>query len=107
MSAWTFVTNHGSVLACIARCGRITTREIAREVRITERSVLRIIADLEAAGYLERRRDGRVNQYVINLELPLRSPGAEQGLVSNLLSVLLPNQVWTEQVASFSNASQQ
>jgi hypothetical protein len=38
-----------------------------------------IIADLEEAGYLQRRRAGRRNQYVLNLDQPLRHP-AEDGL---------------------------
>ncbi|PSR32082.1 MAG: transcriptional regulator, partial [Sulfobacillus thermosulfidooxidans] len=46
MSEWTFLTNHSQVLLCIARNGtkeRLTAREIAEIVGITERAVQRIL----------------------------------------------------------------
>ena len=52
MTEWTFITNHGAVLALITQHGQITAREIAEAVGMTERPVRRIIAELEAAGYL-------------------------------------------------------
>ncbi len=106
MSGWTFVTSHGSVLACIARSERITAREIAHKVGITERSVLRIIADLEAEGYLVRRRDGRVNQYEINLHLPLRLRGAERSPVQHLVTVLLADPAGAKEPVALAQAAQ-
>lgn len=50
MATWTFLTNHAQVLLCIARNHRITAREIASSVGITERAVQRILTDLEQAG---------------------------------------------------------
>ncbi len=87
--SWTFITNHGAVLAHIARHGQITAREIASELGITERSVHRIISDLEEAGYLSRHRDGRVNRYEVNAALPLRHPDKRDTAVGELLKVLL------------------
>ncbi len=49
-------------------------REIARAVGITERATQRIVAELVDAGYLERHRDGRRNNYRLHPELPLRHP---------------------------------
>jgi uncharacterized membrane protein len=72
MSSWTFITNHGAVLALIGQYGQITARDIATELGITERSVLRIIKDLETEGYIQIERDGRVNRYLVNNEAPLR-----------------------------------
>ena len=69
---WTFITNHGAVLALIGQRPQITAREIALELDITERTVLRIIKDLEEAGYLTRERIGRENHYQVNLNKPLR-----------------------------------
>lgn len=89
MPNWTFITNHGAVLALIAEHGQITAREIASELGITERSVHRIISDLEAEGYITRTRRGRVNQYEVNHDLPLRRIERRDVAVRELLKVLL------------------
>jgi DNA-binding transcriptional ArsR family regulator len=88
MTEWTFITNHGAVLALIAQHGQITAREIAAALGLTERPVRRIIAELEAAGYLCKQRVGRVNQYRVNLDVPLRRPEARATAVGELLQVL-------------------
>jgi DeoR/GlpR family transcriptional regulator of sugar metabolism len=88
MSTWSFVTNHGGVLILVAKRPQITAREIAAHLGITERSVLRIISDLEAEGYLTRTRDGRVNTYKVNPDLPLRRPELREVLVGELLNAL-------------------
>ena len=97
MADWTFITNHGAVLALVARHGQITAREIADRLSITERSVHRIIGDLESAGYLERNREGRVNWYRVRHDLPLRR---DRIPVGELLRVLTNNQFawdWPEE----------
>ncbi|MEX2598991.1 MAG: MarR family transcriptional regulator, partial [Dehalococcoidia bacterium] len=71
MSEWAFITNHGAVLALVAEHGQITAREIAVRLNITERSVHRIIADLENSGYLERHKEGRANWYRVQHDQPL------------------------------------
>jgi hypothetical protein len=71
-SRWTFLTNHGHVLLCLARAPELRLRDVAVEVGVTERAVQRIVADLEEGGYLIRRRAGRHNEYEINDSLPLR-----------------------------------
>lgn len=88
MSSWTFITNHGAVLALIGQHGQITTREIAAELDITERSVLRIIKDLEKDGYIHKAREGRVNRYLINTEVPLRRREKRDVMIGELLKVL-------------------
>jgi DNA-binding Lrp family transcriptional regulator len=88
MPEWTFITNHGAVLAMIAQNSQITAREIAETLGMTERPVRRIIAELEATGYLCKQRVGRVNRYRVNLDLPLRRPEARATLVGELLRVL-------------------
>lgn len=71
---WTFLTNHGHVLVCIAEDAGIRGRDIAARVGITERAAQSIIADLVAEGYVTRTRVGRRNQYEIHPEVPLRHP---------------------------------
>jgi DNA-binding transcriptional ArsR family regulator len=88
MSAWTFITNHGAVLALIGQKGQITAREIAMELGITERSVMRIIKDLENEGYIDRERDGRVNIYRVNTNVPLRRRDKRDVMIGDLLKLL-------------------
>lgn len=88
MTNWTFITNHGAVLALIGQYGQITGREIASELGITERSVMRIIKDLENEGYIGRQRDGRVNIYRVNTEVPLRRRDKRYVMIGDLLQVL-------------------
>ena len=88
MPRWTFITNHGAVLAIVSHHGQVTVREIAEELGITERSVHRIISDLEAEGYVERNRQGRANWYKVNHALPLRRPESRDIVVGDLIRVL-------------------
>ncbi len=88
--SWTFITNHGAVLALVGQHGRITAREIAAELAITERSVMRIIRDLADAGYISIEREGRTNRYRVNADAPLRRPEKRDVVVGDLLAVLMP-----------------
>ncbi len=88
MSSWTFITNHGAVLALIGRYSQITAREIATELGVTERTVMRIIRDLEAEAYIRTKREGRMNHYEVNVQAPLRRQDARDVVVGELLTVL-------------------
>ncbi len=88
MAEWTFFTNHAHVLLCIARDPEIRVRDLAVLVGITERAAQRIVADLVAAGYLERSRDGRRNHYRVRADLPLRHPVEQPHRVGEVLAVL-------------------
>jgi DNA-binding Lrp family transcriptional regulator len=85
---WTFITNHGSVLAIIGEQGQITSREIAERLGITERTVQRIISDLDREGYIDRRKVGRRNHYEVNRQRPLRREDQRGVQVAALLRVL-------------------
>ncbi len=82
---WTFLTNHGHVLVCIAEDPGIRGRDIATRVGITERAAQSIIADLVAGGYITRTRVGRRNRYEIHSDLPLRHPVEGGHSVGDLL----------------------
>jgi DNA-binding Lrp family transcriptional regulator len=90
MHTWTFLTNHSQVLLCIAHNQRITAKEIAEVVGITERAVQRLIRDLEASGYIARVRVGRQNRYVIDLAQPMRHPAQGGHTVGELIELLAP-----------------
>ena len=85
---WAFLTNHARALICIARDPGARLREIGERVGITERAAHRIIAELLAAGYITRTRDGRRNRYTVNAELPLPDPIARDQNVGDLLTLL-------------------
>ncbi len=94
---WTFLSNYGHVLLCIAREPDATLREIAGLVGVTERAVHRIISELESVGVVTRVREGRRNHYEVDLTLPLRHPLEEDKTVGDLLGALLPPQVAPDQ----------
>lgn len=71
---WTFLTNHGHVLVCLARYPDVLLRDVAIRTGITERSVQQIVQDLERAGVITRRRVGRRNRYIVSREEPFRHP---------------------------------
>jgi DNA-binding IclR family transcriptional regulator len=90
MGRFSFLTNHGLVLLCIAEDHRVRMREIAATVQITERASQRIVADLIDAGYVDRVRDGRRNRYTVRRNLPITLPSQRDIDLNSLLSVLLP-----------------
>ena len=85
---WTFLTNHAHVLIRIAMDPRILVRTLAEDVGIRERAVLRIIAELEEAGYLTHAREGRQNVYAVRLEKPLRHPIERHKTVGALIDAV-------------------
>jgi DNA-binding Lrp family transcriptional regulator len=97
---FSFITNHGLALLCIAEDPRARMREIAASVNVTERAAQRIVADLIEAGYVERAREGRRNSYTIRLDLPVALSDRRDVDLSALLTVLLPpesSEKWREQ----------
>jgi len=85
---WTFLTNHGHVLICLAREPEMRLRDVALQVAITERAVQRIVADLEEARVITRRRDGRRNAYEINFAAPLRHDLEAHRTIRDLLDLV-------------------
>ena len=85
---WTFLTNHSHVLVLLSRNPSLALRQVALQVGITERSVQRIITDLEAGGVIQRERIGRQNHYVIQADQPLRHPIESHRTIGDLLALL-------------------
>ena len=85
---WSFLTNHAQVLLCIAHDPGVRLREIGTAVGITERAAHRIVAELAAAGYISRRREGRRNHYTIQSHLPLPDRLAGEQKIGDLLAIL-------------------
>ena len=78
---WTFITNHGHVLVCLAADPEVLVRDVAASIGITERAVQQIIGDLERAGVVARARVGRRNHYLVCREQQLRHP-VERGVTT-------------------------
>jgi DNA-binding transcriptional ArsR family regulator len=92
LRSWTFITNHAQVLLTLAREPEATVAELARAAQITERSAYRMLADLQQAGYVRRRKVGRHNSYEINGALPLRDPTVENELLGDLIALFCRDQ---------------
>ena len=90
MSQWTFVTNHAVVLSVISRNPVITGHELALKIGISERAVRRIIAELQEAGYIKKKKEGRRVRYQVKDQAPLRHKTQGDKAVGKLLKILNP-----------------
>ncbi len=87
-SGWTFLTNHTHVIVCLSRDSGLTVRSLALQIGITERSVQRILAELEEGGVVQRTKEGRRNLYSIDRTFQLRHPLESHHSVGDLLKAL-------------------
>ena len=85
---WTFFSNYGHVLVCLARNRQARLRDVAEDVGITERAVQKIVRDLQDAGYLTITKQGRCNRYAINKRKSLRHGLESHCTVGRLLTLL-------------------
>ena len=93
-ASWTFLTNHGHVLVCIAQNPDIRIAEIADLVGIGERAAHRIVSDLVEGRYVTRKKDGRRNTYSVDYSRHLRHPlesGHTIGDIFKILAKMRPN----------------
>ena len=88
MEGWSFLTNHGRVLLCIADDPGGRLRDIGARVGITERSAYGMVTDLAAAGYAVKQKDGRRNRYQIHAGMPLPEPASQQLAIGEVLALL-------------------
>ena len=86
--SWTFLSNHGHVMVCLARDPDTRLRDVAEQVGITERAVQGIVADLVRDGYVDKERLGRRNHYELHTELPMRHPLESDHLLGELLEAI-------------------
>jgi predicted transcriptional regulator of viral defense system len=94
MSDWQLLSNHGRVLVFVCREPHSRLRDIADATGITERSAHRMVSELVEDGYLERKRDGRSNHYVVRPEAPIDDPLLADHWVGELLAVLAGTEGW-------------
>ena len=87
-SPWSFFSNHAYVLVCLAANPHARLRDVANQVDITERTVLRLVTELEAADVLERVKAGRRNHYIINRHAQLQHTLDSHWTVGDLLTAV-------------------
>jgi len=97
MADWRFLSNHGQVLVFVAREPDARLRDIADATGITERSAHRIVSELVEGGFLERRREGRSNHYVIRPDVPLVDPLLADHWIGEILAVVAGTASWPRQ----------
>ena len=85
---WTFLTNHGHVLVCIALRPDVRIAAIADLVGIGERATHRIVCDLVRDGYVVRKKDGRRNTYTVDFSRPLRHPLEAEHTIGEIFRAL-------------------
>ena len=88
MPEWDFLTKHALVLSLIAKQPRITAQELAIAIGVTERQIRRVIADLFADGYIDKKRVGRGLRYRINTGLSLRHDTHTEIVIGDFLEAL-------------------
>lgn len=88
LPSWTFLSNHAHVLIALDHDPELRQRDIAHVVGITPGAVVRILQELEEAGYVEVERIGRRNRYSIRRDQALRHPLEAHHEVGDLLQSL-------------------
>ena len=88
MKKWNFITNHGLVLLYISKNSQCTMRDMAAALGVTERSIQRILRDLEAEGYITWQGTGRGNIYDINHSRELKHEITKDAIVRDLINLL-------------------
>lgn len=86
-SGWTFLSNHGHVLVAVSRDPDVLVSDISERVGISDRATRGILRDLEAGGFITRRKVGRRNHYEIHDGGFLRHPEESETAVTELLSL--------------------
>ena len=88
MSQWNFFTNYGHVIFLLGEEPRITVREIASRVGITERATQNIIHDLEKDGFIKIKKEGRNNVYRVVGRKKLRHDLEKHCRIDDLVRVI-------------------
>jgi DNA-binding MarR family transcriptional regulator len=89
MASWSFLTNHGRALVCIAHDPGVRLRDIAASLGVTERTAFGIVSDLTAAGYVSKDREGRRNRSEIQVQQPLGETVGRDLTIGEVLELLV------------------
>ena len=86
--SWTLLSHHAHVLIALDRDPDYTIDQLAQILGVTSRSVVNVINDLVADGYVSKTKDGRNNHYEINKKAPLRHSTSKGKTVGKMISAL-------------------
>ena len=86
--SWTLLSHHAHVLIALDRDPDYTIDQLAQILGVTSRSVVNVINDLVADGYVSKTKDGRNNHYEINKKAPLRHSTSKGKTVGQLIASL-------------------
>lgn len=89
MAEWSFLTNHARALLLIASDPTARLRDLAAALEVTERTAFKIVTDLTEAGFLEKERDGRRNQYRVQADAVLPDSVSRERTIGELLELLV------------------
>ena len=87
-AGWTFLTNHGHVLICLALEPDARMRDVADRVGVTERAAQQIVRDLTQANVISKTKVGRRNSYQIVRSSHLRHPLEQSATVGRLVDLV-------------------
>ena len=87
--SWTFLTNHGHVLVCLARDPYADVARLAEQLGVEAEEAAQVLDDLVTSGYVDLQREkGRVLRRVVNRNLALRHPIEAHHPVGRLLDAV-------------------
>jgi DNA-binding MarR family transcriptional regulator len=86
--SWTLLSHHAHVLIALDRDPDYTIDQLAQILGVTSRSVVNVLNDLVADGYVSKTKDGRNNHYEINKKAPLRHSTSKGKTVGQMISAL-------------------
>ena len=76
------------VITLIQELYILKKKPLAGELPITERSVRKIIANLDGSGYIEKSKRANRNIYTVNRDLKMRRPAQCDVVIGDLPAVL-------------------
>lgn len=88
MRDWNFLTNHGRTLLLIAADPDARLRDLAATLGVTERTAFGLVADLTAADYVVKEKEGRRNRYRIRTDLSIEDPATRERTVGEIVDLL-------------------
>ena len=71
---WALLSKHGMVVIALAMTPNLTSRQLAAQMGLTERTLFTIVRDLVGADILRVKKVGRVNTYIVNEQAPVPNP---------------------------------
>jgi hypothetical protein len=71
---WALLSKHGMVVVALAMTPNLTSRQLAAQMGLTERTLFTIVRDLVGADILRVKKVGRVNTYIVNEQAPIPNP---------------------------------